>query len=636
MSPAAPVAQDGVEGAYYAPSTHIQISSARRLDARIEMEALQFIEQISPFDQLGPDDLASIRQALQRVEAEAGTVLLAQDGPPSGYLNIVRSGSVELRTGGQVRSVLDAGEMFGFPSMLSQESPIADVVAAEPVVIYRIPETLFRVLLERPPFAQYFLRGLSDRLRTASRVERPETDQGLSVPVKYLVAQAPIFVPPGATVQNAAQTMTEANVSSVLVADSPPGILTDRDLRRRVLAAGRGPDTPVSEVMTRPLVTLDSDTPVHGAMMLMLEQQIHHLALVEEGEVVGLISSSDLLRHQSQNPIFLQRQLASLRDPEVLAGYGPGISQAVEMLFRGGLGAPQIGRIISTLNDTLISRLVQLAEEELGPPPMPYAWIVFGSEGRSEQALLTDQDNALVYAEPSNAARDYFASLAAFVVDRLVAAGFPPCPGGYMATNWCMPLGEWQDLFAGWIARPEPQALMEAGIFFDFRRVHGDLSLEPLERQLADAHANGIFLAYMAQAANTFAPPLGFFNRIRSEDGFVDLKKGGIAPVVGLARALALAAGSRERSTLERLQAAVQGNKLSGEGADNLGGAFQFFLHLRLRRQLAAVQAGETPDNRILLKDLTAREQRLLKDAFVMVRELQDAIASQLQGGGLR
>ena len=161
-------------------------------------------------------------------------------------------------------------------------------------------------------------------------------------------------------------------------------------------------------------------------------------------------------------------------------------------------------------------------------------------------------------------------------------------------------------------------------------------SLEPLERQLADAHANGIFLAYMAQAANTFAPPLGFFNRIRSEDGFVDLKKGGIAPVVGLARALALAAGSRERSTLERLQAAVQGNKLSGEGADNLGGAFQFFLHLRLRRQLAAVQAGETPDNRILLKDLTAREQRLLKDAFVMVRELQDAIASQLQGGGLR
>ncbi len=181
--------------------------------------------------------------------------------------------------------------------------------------------------------------------------------------------------------------------------------------------------------------------------------------------------------------------------------------------------------------------------------------------------------------------------------------------------------------FADWIARPEPQALMEAGIFFDFRPVHGGLSLEPLEQQLADAHQNGIFLAYMAQAANAFAPPLGFFNRIRSEDGYIDLKKGGIAPIVGLARALALAAGSRERSTLERLQAAVQGGKLSSEGADNLAGAFQFFLHVRLRRQLATVQGGATPDNRIGLKELTAREQRLLKDAFVMVRELQEAIA---------
>ena len=600
------------------------------------MEALAFIEQIPPFDQLQPDDLALVRQALQRVEGEAGTLLLAQDGPPSNYLNIIRSGSVELRSGGQIRSILDAGEMFGFPSMLSQEAPIADVVAAEPVVIYRIPETLFRTLLERPPFAQYFLRGLSERLRTATRAEHVAPDQGLGVPAKYLIARPPIVVAPAATVQEAAQVMTDANVSSVLVDDTPPGILTDRDLRRRVLATGRGPETPVKEVMSRPLVSLDSDTPVHGAMMLMLEQQIHHLALVEEGQVVGLISSSDLLRHQSQNPIFLQRQLASLRDPAALARYGEGITQAVEMLFRGGLAAPQIGRIISTLNDTLISRLVQLAEEELGPPPMPYAWIVFGSEGRSEQALLTDQDNALVYAEPSDAARDYFAALAAYVVDRLVAAGFPPCPGGYMATHWCMPLSDWVDLFAGWIARPEPQALMEAGIFFDFRPVHGGLSLEPLEQQLADAHQNGIFLAYMAQAANTFAPPLGFFNRIRSEDGYIDLKKGGIAPIVGLARALALAAGSRQRSTLERLQAAVQGGKLSSEGADNLAGAFQFFLHVRLRRQLATVQGGATPDNRIGLKELTAREQRLLKDAFVMVRELQEAIASQLQGGGLR
>lgn len=600
------------------------------------MESLAFIEQIPPFDQLQPADLALVRQALQRVECEAGAVLLTQGGAPSTYLNIVRSGAVALRTNGQTHHLLEMGDMFGFPSLLSQEAPLADAVTTEPAVIYRIPETLFRTLLERPPFAQYFLRGLSDRLRTAATADQPLGEQGLAMAVKYLRAGAPIFVTPAATVQEAARLMSEANVSSVLVADDPPGIVTDRDLRRRVLAAGRGPETPVSVAMTRPLVQIDADAPVYGAMMRMLEAQIHHLALTQEGQIVGLVSSTDLLRFQSQNPIYLQRQLNALHDPAELARYSREVNKTVEMLQRGGLAAPQIGRIVSTLNDTLIARLVQQAEAALGTPPMPYAWIVFGSEGRGEQMVLTDQDNALVYTEDSPAAQSYFGALAAFVVERLIQAGFPPCPGGYMATNWCKPLDAWLTTFADWIDRPEPQALMEAGIFFDFRRIQGSLSLEPLEQQMLAARRNGIFLAYLAQAANAFAPPLGFFNRLRSEDGYIDLKKGGIAPVVGMARALALAAGSRERATTERLAAAVQGGVLSSEGADNLNGAFEFFLHLRLRTQLAAIHAGETPDNRVRVKALTTREQRLLKDAFVMVREMQDAVASQLHGGGLR
>ena len=600
------------------------------------MEALAFIEQIAPFDQLQRADLDLVRQALQRVECEAGAVLLTQGGAPSTYLNIVRSGTVELRTNGQAHHWLEAGDMFGFPSMLSQEPPLADAVATEPAVIYRIPETLFRTLLERPPFAQHFLRGLSDRLRTAAATDPTLQEQGLAMPVKYLIAQAPCFVAPTATVQEAAQLMSAHNSTSILVADDPPGILTDRDLRRRVLAMGLGPETLVREVMSRPLVRIDSDTPVHGAMMRMLEAQIHHVALTEEGQVVGLVSSTDLLRFQAQNPIYLQRQLSALGDPTELARYSREVNKAVEMLQRGGLAAPQIGRIISTLNDTLIARLVQQAESALGPPPQPYAWIVFGSEGRGEQMVLTDQDNALIYASDDVAAATYFEALADFVVKRLIVAGFPPCPGGYMATHWCKPLDEWLAIFADWIDRPEPQALMEAGIFFDFRAVAGGLSLEPLEQQMVMARNHGIFLAYLAQAANAFAPPLGFFNRLRSEGGYVDLKKGGIAPVVGMARALALAAGSRERSTLERLAAAVQGGTLSREGADNLAGAFEFFLHLRLRTQVAAIHRGEPPDHRVLVKQLTAREQRLLKDAFVMVREMQDAVAAQLQGGGLR
>ena len=451
----------------------------------------------------------------------------------------------------------------------------------------------------------------------------------LAVPLRTLVTRPPLFVEPDASVQQAAQVMSAANVSSLLVRGDPPGILTDRDLRRRVLAAGLGPDTRVRQVMSQPLRTLDSDTPVHGAMLMMLERGIHHVALVEEGEITGLVTSGDLLRHQSHSPLYLQAQLQNLDSAQQLGRYAEEVVQAVALLQGGGMGAVQIGRIVSSLNDALVQRLARLAERELGPPPTPYAWIVFGSEGRNEQIMLTDQDNALVYAEASPQAAAYFGALAERVVAGLLAAGFPPCPGGYMATNWCAPLAEWVRRFDDWLHAPTPQALMEAGIFFDFRPVYGDLALEPLYALLDGAQHNGLFLAHLLAAARAFAPPLGLFNRIRSEDGLIDIKHGGLAPISGLARALALAAGSRERSTLERLAAAQAGSQLSAEGAGDLAAAFTDFLELRLRRQLLAHAAGQPLDNNIDVNALPAREQKQLRDALVRVRELQDAI-----GGG--
>jgi CBS domain-containing protein len=212
------------------------------------------------------------------------------------------------------------------------------------------------------------------------------------------------------------------------------------------------------------------------------------------------------------------------------------------------------------------------------------------------------------------------------VVDGLLAAGFPPCPGGYMATNWRLPLAGWLRRFDDWLHVPEPRALMEAGIFFDFRGVYGELSLDPLADLVASAGSNGLFTAHMLRAAREFTPPLGLFNRIRSESGAIDIKLGGLAPIVTLARALALAAGSRARSTLERLAAAEAGGKLSAEGAGDLAAAFTFFLDLRLRRQLSALAGGLPPDNRIVLNELPGRDRKLLRDHLIRVRELQDAI----------
>src|SRR5919106_2860404 len=261
----------------------------------------------------------------------------------------------------------------------------------------------------------------------------PPPEQNLTLPVKYLVKRAPVSIDADATVGEAARTMQQARIGSVLIAANPPGIITDRDLRGRVIAAGLGPETPVGQVMSRPLKTVDSNAPVFTALRLMLEEHIHHLALVEEGKIVGVISSTDLLRHEAASAFYLRRALDSVEDPTALAHYSREVAGTVQTLFRGGLGAVQIGQIVSSLNDALVNRLVRIAQQSLGAPPTPFAWIVFGSEGRLEQTLLTDQDNALVYEEESELARAYFTALADRVVNGLIQVGFPRCPGGFMA-----------------------------------------------------------------------------------------------------------------------------------------------------------------------------------------------------------
>ena len=460
----------------------------------------------------------------------------------------------------------------------------------------------------------------------------PQPDATLALPLKYLIKGSPIFVAPNATVAQAAQAMQSARVGSVLIATEPPGIVTDRDLRGRALAQGLGPETPITQIMTRPLKTIDCDAPTFTALRLMLEENIHHLPVVEEGKIIGVISATDLLLHQARNPIYLRGLIDNLENPADLAHYAAEIAALVEALFRPGLAAIQISQIVSSLNDALVKRLLALALAKLGAAPTPYAWIVFGSEGRLEQTLLTDQDNALIYGEESETAHAYFAAVAREVVAGLIQAGFPPCAGGFMATNWCKPLTAWQELFTQWTRLPKPDALLDAAIFFDFRTVAGTLSIESLDQIIVAAKSQQLFLAHMARGALDFYPPLGFFNRLRSEDGKVDLKKGGIVPVVALARVAALAAGSRERTTLERLRVVpASGPFLSREDATTLGEIFPFLFNLRLQQQLNSVATKRTIDHTVPLAELSKLAGRHLKEAFVVIKRIQNAVRAAWQ-----
>lgn len=612
---------------------------------------LEFIRSHPPFDGLDDESLACVVRSAEITYLPRGERVLTQGGAPSRYAYLIRKGAVRLERDGQVVIVLEEGDLFGFPSLTTGDPPAFDVITDEDTLAYRLAGDACADLLEGPAWNDFLLQGLQQRLRRTAIQQPPGNGSSLAEPVSELVQRPPLWLRDDDTVRTAAGLMRDHGISSVLVAGSEPGIITDRDLRGRVLAAGLGPETTLGAIATRPVLTLPATVPIHEAVTFMLHHQIHHLAITggkdlggdrapgttSDGGITGIVSNGDLLRHRSQSPLHLGRRLSRLDSVAAAEGYADDVAATVQRLFEQGVEAVRIGRLIAGLSDTLVRGALRLAERELGPPPRPYEWIVFGSEGRMEQALLTDQDNALVWSQGlanaggDRAAAEYFQELARRVVATLLRAGFPRCKGGYMATRWAFPMAEWRVRFHRWIALDEPTALVDAANIFDFRGLRGMLSLDPLSELLAEAGRNQIFLAHLAAASIQFRPPLGLFGRLKGHDGRVDLKRDGIIPIVGLARVHALAAGSHARSTPARLHDAADAGAMAHEDAETLAESFAFLLRLRLRAQLHARREGMPPTNEIALDDLSTLERRHLKEAFLAVRDAQDALSRRYQ-----
>jgi len=595
------------------------------------IDPVAYLRSIAPFRALPPALFEDAAGEIEVAFFPAGTRLAHAGGKPLEHLYVIRKGSVRLDRGGQTLQVLEEGELFGYTSLIAQAATL-DVVAEEDLLAYRVPGAAFRRLLADASFASHFALGLSARLRASLEHSPVATFQpDLSVRVDALVRRPPAWVAADATVGEAARIMGEEGISSVLVRSEPPGIVTDRDLRKRVLGAGLGPDLPVARVATAPLRTVAGETPLYDAWALLLEAGLHHLPVTRDGAIVGVLTAGDVLRSTAQGPVAVLRSIERLASRESLPGYADRIRVMASSLLAGGLEASIIARLVARLNDALLRPILRWAEADLGPPPAPYAWIVFGSEGRMEQTLLTDQDNALVYADAGAADAGWYEAFAERVNADLEAAGFPECPGGYMARRWRGPLAEWTSRFEGWIDVPTPKALLVACIFFDFRRVGGELDLEPLERVLARAAERPVFLRFLAKDALGFRPPATMVLRLRGESSIVDLKRHGISPVVALARRFALETRSQPRSTFARLEAAVRAGLLEEEVSATVAETYRFLLGLRLRLQLRALAEGLPVTNKVKLAELASIERSRLKDALREIRAWQDASAFQFQ-----
>jgi CBS domain-containing protein len=592
---------------------------------------LEFLRSHPPFQGLDEESLARLVRAVEIEYLPRGRRVLTQGGEPARCMYLIRKGAVRLERDGQTVMILEDGDLFGFPSFTSGDPPAFDVLTEEDTLAYRFAGRECRELLAGTAWADYLLQELQQRLRRTA-VQTPTQGASLTDPVGELVQGPPAWLSPTASVRDAAGVMRRRGISSVLVSGPEPGIVTDRDLRGRVLAEGLGPDTLLDRVATRPVLTLPATASMHEAVAVMLRHQVHHLPVTEDGSIVGVISNGDLLRHRGQSPLHLGRRLGRLDSSAAADGYADEVAATVDRLFHQGVDALRVGRVIAGLNDTLVRSGLRLAEAQLGPAPRPYEWIVFGSEGRMEQALLTDQDNALIWSgDADEEVAGYFHQLARHVVGTLLRAGFPRCRGGYMATRWAFSMEQWQTRFRSWIDLEESTALVDAANLFDFRGVRGAVPLDPLSDLLTQAGQNQIFLAHLAAASLRFRPPVGLFGRLKDHDGLVDIKQQGLMPVVGLARVHGLTAGSHARSTSDRLREAADEGVMAHDDAATLAETFAFLLRLRLREQLEARRQGRPPTNEIRLDTLATLERRHLKEAFLAIRDAQDALAQRFR-----
>lgn len=608
-------------------------------------EITRFLQEIPPFSQLPDEQNRLIAEHIQIEYFPEGHDIIVYQGTPAAYLYIIQRGSVDLlreNEGVQVFDTLSEGDLFAYPSLIRKKSPIVTVRTREETLAYLIPAATFdRLRREYPVFARYFAASTIERLTHRLQARQANASPELfGIRLRDLIQRRLISAPPDITIRQAANIMSEHNVSSLVVESTPPGIVTDRDLRNRVLAAGFTDDAPITTIMTSPVLALSSDSLVFEALLTMLERGFHHLPVEEKGQIVGLVTHTDILRRQSKSPLFLPRQLERASSMHELKAYTDHVTATVGNLLDEGARVSDIGRVVAVAHDALLVRLLQDAERYMGPPPCPYAWLVLGSEGRYEQTLRTDQDNALIYADDAPPdAPEYFSALADRIVQQLVECGFPPCPGYIMANNpyWRQPLHVWQSYFYQWINNPKEEALLRVSIFFDYRQIYGTLPAEPALRPIIQGGSqNKVFLGRLARVALRQHAPISFFRQLvleRSGEAkdLIDLKARGTALIVDLARLYCIQTGCVETNTPARLRASSARSGLSETGAEELIAAFELISLLRLRYQYQQIRAGKEPQNHVPVSWLSALERRELKEVLWAVERIQQSVELSFQ-----
>jgi CBS domain-containing protein len=626
-------------------------------------DILRFFEYTPPFNEVNRETLEEMADTCRVEFYHERTLLLERGKSQVNHLRLIYQGRVKLflrNEEGEItlQDYRGQGEAIGALAILRNSLSNMDVVTeVDTFCILITREDFLDLIQNNPRFSQYYLKAITEGYvsKALTRLEHPRDrvdSEGtlylFSAQVGDVIRRRPVSLTATSSVREAATSMDAEKVGCLLITGEDGkyiGLITDRDLRTKVVSKALDYATPVSRIMSSPLQTIPAHTLCFDALLEMMKRRVHHLVLEKRGEIMGILSGHDLMVTTGSSPLALVREITSVQNIEDLYDISLKSPRVVSSLIYEGAKASNVTRMITLINDYILDRLLDLLQEELGPPPVPFCWMLMGSEGRREQTFRTDQDNGLIYAEPADddqaaECQVYFRNFATMAIEHLVACGFPRCQGGIMASNhtWCQPYSVWRKYFDTWITEPEPKEVLNATIFFDFRGGYGDFDLANRLRSHLMQKVKGqeVFLRYLAKDTLTTPSALTFFRNFAVEKegehkDKLDIKHKGLVPFIDYARVMSLKSGVAETNTLGRYQLLEQNQIISHSMYQDATQAFEFQMQLRLLHQQMLHEEGLEPDNFIDPEQLSDMERRTLKETLQVISDIKAHLRNEFR-----
>ena len=620
--------------------------------------SIEFLQQHAPFNQMLTEHQAFLAERLTESFFGRDTIVTGPEHGLADRLYIIKQGRVRGET--QLNASSDEsvwelveGESFPVGALLAQRKVQTWHRAVEDTYCYELSRDDFETLLNKSQvFHDFCTRRLANLLGQAISNMQANTatsvsqDSSLNTPIRELLSANPISCLADTPLRSAMEMIEKAQRRSIAIVDDkqrPIGIVTLRDIVVRVTLARVDIETPIINVMTPVQECLSPDDFAYEAALIMAQGGFGHVCVVDNGRFVGLLSERDLFSLQRVGLGNLSRAIQRSEDIRTLKQASRDIALFADQMLAQGASVIQLMRLITTLNDLITQQVITLCEQQYGKPDIAYTWLAFGSEGRMEQTLKTDQDNGILFeasAAEADAVREKLLPLAKQINLALAEVGFPLCPGNIMASNpqCCLSLEEWRSRFDRWVNTGTPEHLLNASIYFDFRVLYGDdRAASELRDWLNERTAkNSRFRQQMAANALRNRPPLGLFKDFatsgnKEHPNSIDLKTHGITPFVDAARIFALATRGRETNTIARLKQAVSNKAISRESVESWIEAYQYIQLLRMRNHRQQSHSGEELNNFLDPDELNELERRILKESFRQARKIQTKLALDYQ-----